>query len=203
MPSQARSVSENSNGVLFSKQRLDDEARRRWMAVSDGRATKPARLVLEISLGCGSFGRRRRWLGRHCPLRGCSGLTALASAKILRRRTDRRAGVLAPRPGCGCVGCLTGGVADAQPPANGWQASGLRNQTDDLQESEMCPGMGLREFLWEAPVRQPRSARWRRIWGCAAAQPYHDGAGARVAGTQTRRCAPRLWTLQPTSTKKC
>ena len=30
-----------------------------------------------------------RWLDRHSPLRGCSGLAALAKAKIPRRRTPR------------------------------------------------------------------------------------------------------------------
>ncbi len=37
--------------------------------------------------GGGSFVRGLRWLGRHSPLRGCSGLAALATAKIPRRRT--------------------------------------------------------------------------------------------------------------------
>jgi hypothetical protein len=39
--------------------------------------------------GGGSFAVGPRWLGRHSPLRGCSGLAALAVAKISRRGTPR------------------------------------------------------------------------------------------------------------------
>ena len=39
--------------------------------------------------GGGAFGCGRHWFGRHSPLRGCSGLAALAAAKIPRRRTPR------------------------------------------------------------------------------------------------------------------
>src|SRR5882724_9384670 len=35
----------------------------------------------------GDFGRGRRWPGRHSPLRGCSDLAALATAKIPSRST--------------------------------------------------------------------------------------------------------------------
>jgi hypothetical protein len=90
------SLSENSVGVLFSRKRLEGEARRGRIpaAVSDGGATKPTGLFLENPAGGGSFARGRRWLGRHSPLRGCSWqvrrtLAALATAKIPRRRTPR------------------------------------------------------------------------------------------------------------------
>jgi len=39
--------------------------------------------------GGGSFARGRRWLGRYSPLRGCSDLAVLATAKIPRRITHR------------------------------------------------------------------------------------------------------------------
>ena len=52
-------------------------------------ATKLSGLFRENPLGGGSFGRGPRWLGRHSPLRGCSGLAALATAKIPCRRTPR------------------------------------------------------------------------------------------------------------------
>ena len=86
-----QSLSENSVGVLFSKERLDGEARRGRIPaeVSYRGATKPGGLFLENPPGGGSFVRGLRWLGRHSPLRGCSGLAALATAKIPRRRTPR------------------------------------------------------------------------------------------------------------------
>ena len=37
--------------------------------------------------GGGSFARGQRWLGRYSPLRGCSDLAALTTAKIPRRST--------------------------------------------------------------------------------------------------------------------
>jgi hypothetical protein len=84
-----KSLSENSVGVLFSRKRLEGEARRGRIpaAVPDRGATKPAGLFLENPPGDGSFARGRRWLGSHSPLRGCSSLAALATAKIPRRRT--------------------------------------------------------------------------------------------------------------------
>ncbi|MSU61728.1 MAG: hypothetical protein EXS31_04915 [Pedosphaera sp.] len=85
------SLTENSVGVLFSGKRLDGEARRGRIpaAVSNRGATKPDGLLRENPPGVGSFARVRRWLGRHSPLRGCSFLAALATAKILIRRTPR------------------------------------------------------------------------------------------------------------------
>src|SRR5437870_3495171 len=57
--------------------------------IFDRRTTKPGSLFRENPKGGESFARGLRWLGRHSPLRGCSGLAALAPAKILRRRTPR------------------------------------------------------------------------------------------------------------------
>jgi len=37
----------------------------------------------------GSFGRGRRWLGRHSPLRGCSDLAAWPTTKISHRSPPR------------------------------------------------------------------------------------------------------------------
>jgi len=56
-------------------------------APGDRRATKPAGLFRENPSGGGSFAGGLRWLGRYSPLCGCSGLAALAAAKISRRRT--------------------------------------------------------------------------------------------------------------------
>ena len=39
--------------------------------------------------GGGSFARGLRWLGRYSPLRGCSDLAVLATAKIPRRSAVR------------------------------------------------------------------------------------------------------------------
>src|SRR5579859_2816460 len=55
-------------------------------AVCDRGATKPDGLLPENPPGGGSFVRGRRWLAPHSPLRGCSELAALATAKIPRRR---------------------------------------------------------------------------------------------------------------------
>ena len=44
-------------------------------------------VFFETPPGGGSFARGRRWLGRYSPLRGCSDLAALATAKIPRRST--------------------------------------------------------------------------------------------------------------------
>jgi hypothetical protein len=108
----SKSLAENSVGVLFSRKRLDGKARQgrlrcatahnlRWetnlqgfgkpipAAVADRGATQPAGLFLENPPGGGSFVRGLRWLGRYRPLRGCSSLAALATAKIPRRRTPR------------------------------------------------------------------------------------------------------------------
>src|SRR5260370_38304573 len=49
-------------------------------------ATKPGGLWPENPPGGGSFARGRRWLPPYSPLRGCSELAALATAKIPRRR---------------------------------------------------------------------------------------------------------------------
>src|SRR5204863_6554454 len=65
--------------------RRDEGASPQWGC--DRGATKPAGLFRENPPGGGSFDCGRRWLGRHSPLRGCSGLAALATAKIPRRRT--------------------------------------------------------------------------------------------------------------------
>src|SRR5262245_24410137 len=56
------------------------------LAVCDRGTTKPAGLFRENPPGDGSFARGLRWLDHYSPLRGCSGLAALAQAKILRRR---------------------------------------------------------------------------------------------------------------------
>ena len=58
-------------------------------AVCDRGATKPGGPLLGNPPGGGSFVRSRRCLGRYSPLRGCSGLAALAATKIPRRRTPR------------------------------------------------------------------------------------------------------------------
>ena len=58
-------------------------------AVCDRGATTPEGLFRENPKGGGSFARGRRWLDRHSPLRGCSGLAALAATKIPRRRNPR------------------------------------------------------------------------------------------------------------------
>ena len=73
-----KSLSENSVGVLFSRKRQDGEARRGRIpaVVSDREATKPVGPFRQNPPGGGSFARGRRWLGRHSPLRGCSGLAA-------------------------------------------------------------------------------------------------------------------------------
>src|SRR6266446_8447061 len=55
-------------------------------AVCDRGATKPDGLLPENPPGGGSFARGRRWLVPYSPLRGCSELAALATAKIPRRR---------------------------------------------------------------------------------------------------------------------
>src|SRR5258708_40298614 len=47
---------------------------------------KPDGLLPENPPGGGSFARGRRWLAPYSPLRGCSELAALATAKIPRRR---------------------------------------------------------------------------------------------------------------------
>src|SRR2546426_5786899 len=44
--------------------------------VCDRGTTKPGGLFRENPPGGGSFGGGPRWLGRHSPLRGCSGLAA-------------------------------------------------------------------------------------------------------------------------------
>jgi hypothetical protein len=48
-------------------------------------STKPDGLFRENPSGGGSFARGLRWIGRHGLLQGCSGLAALATAKIPRR----------------------------------------------------------------------------------------------------------------------
>src|SRR5437879_2077554 len=55
-------------------------------AVCDRGATKLDGLFPENPPGGGSFARGRRWLVPYSPLRGCSELAALATAKIPRRR---------------------------------------------------------------------------------------------------------------------
>src|SRR5216684_459826 len=52
-------------------------------------ATKPDGLFRENPPGGGSFVRGRRWLVPYSPLRGCSELAALATAKIPRRSAPR------------------------------------------------------------------------------------------------------------------
>jgi hypothetical protein len=49
--------------------------------------TMKAAVFFENPPGGGSFARGRRWLGRYSPLRGCSDLAALATAKIPRPST--------------------------------------------------------------------------------------------------------------------
>ena len=70
-------------------------------AVCDRGATKPGGLFRENPSGGGSFADSPRWLGRHSPLRGCSGLAALAAAKIPRRRTPRSFQTGSMRGACG------------------------------------------------------------------------------------------------------
>src|SRR6266851_1445242 len=55
-------------------------------AVCKRGATKPDGLLRENPPGGGSFARGPRWLVPYSPLRGCSELAALATAKIPRRR---------------------------------------------------------------------------------------------------------------------
>jgi len=55
-------------------------------AVCDRGATKPGGLLPENPPGGGSFVRGLCWLVPYSPLRGCSELAALATAKIPRRR---------------------------------------------------------------------------------------------------------------------
>jgi len=84
-----QSLSEKSDGPCFHKKgwmaRRDEGAYP--TAVCDRGATKPAGPFCENPPGDGSFGRVLRWLDRHSPLRGCSGLAASASPKIPRRMT--------------------------------------------------------------------------------------------------------------------
>jgi len=57
-----------------------------WLPTScDCGATKPAGRLLNNPSGGPAFARGLRWLDRHSPLRGCSDLAALATAKIPRR----------------------------------------------------------------------------------------------------------------------
>ena len=62
--------------------RRDEEDTR--SGTSNRGATPPASLSRENPPGGGPFARGRHWLGRHSPLRGCSDLPALATAKIPR-----------------------------------------------------------------------------------------------------------------------
>jgi acetyl esterase/lipase len=82
--------------MLFSSKRPDGEARvlPHWhqrISLVDLRlrSNEARRPFAENPPGGGSFARDQRWLGRYSPLRGCSGLAALATAKILRRSTPR------------------------------------------------------------------------------------------------------------------
>ena len=85
----AQSLSENWEGFCFRgegqmarrdeggyPQRSLTEEQRRQMAL-------PAKTLGAVR----SFGARQRWLDRPSPLRGCSGLAALANAKTPHRRT--------------------------------------------------------------------------------------------------------------------
>src|SRR6185503_12208342 len=58
------------------------------LCIFDRGATKPDGLFHENPPGGGSFACGLRWLGRHIPLRGCSGLAALSTAKIPCRSTQ-------------------------------------------------------------------------------------------------------------------
>jgi len=86
-----KSLLENHPGMLFSSKRPDGEARRRGISLVDPRlrSNKARRPFAENPPGGGSFARGQRWLGHYSPLRGCSDLAALATAKILRRSTPR------------------------------------------------------------------------------------------------------------------
>jgi hypothetical protein len=82
--------------MLFSSKRPDGEARvlphwhqRISLVGLRLRSNEARRPFAENPPGGGSFARGRRWLGRYSPLRGCSDLAALATAKILRRSTPR------------------------------------------------------------------------------------------------------------------
>jgi hypothetical protein len=104
----SKNLFENHPGRLFSSKRPDGEARRRRLLCAPAhipfRETESQGLGSPISLvdlrlrsnearrpfaenppGAGSFARGQRWLGRYSPLRGCSDLAALATAKIPRR----------------------------------------------------------------------------------------------------------------------
>jgi hypothetical protein len=83
-------------GALFSGKRPDGAMKEALRAGHHGATpkafasrAKPGGLFRENPPGGGSFADGPRWLGRHSPLRGCSGLAALAAAKISRRRTPR------------------------------------------------------------------------------------------------------------------
>jgi hypothetical protein len=124
----AKSLFENYPGMLFSNKRPDGEARRRRRLCAPAhipfRETESQGLGSPISLvglrlrsnearrpfaenppGGGSFARGRRWLGRYRPLRGCSDLAALATAKIPRHsipgsfQTDSKMQVCSRRRG--------------------------------------------------------------------------------------------------------
>src|SRR6266498_4898557 len=86
-----KSLSENYVESCFRGKgwmaRRDEGASPQWGC--DRGATKPAGLVRENPPSGGSFACGQRWLGCYSPLRGCSGLAALAAAKIPRRRTPR------------------------------------------------------------------------------------------------------------------
>jgi hypothetical protein len=92
----SESLFKNYPGMLFSSKRPDGEARMlpHWhqrISLVDLRlrGNKARRPFAENPPGGGSFARGQRWLGRYSPLRGCSDLAALATAKILRRSTPR------------------------------------------------------------------------------------------------------------------
>src|SRR5260370_852267 len=87
----AKSLFENFEWCCFrGKGRMArrDEGEYPWWIFDLG-ATKPAGLFRENPPGGGSFVRGLRWLGRYSPLRGCSGLAALATVKIPRRSAPR------------------------------------------------------------------------------------------------------------------
>src|SRR3989449_9255396 len=66
-----------------------DEGEYPWWIFDRG-ATKPDGLFPENPPGGGTFVRGRRWLVPYSPLRGCSELAALATAKNPRRSAPRR-----------------------------------------------------------------------------------------------------------------